>query len=276
MTAPLERQFGQIPGLKQMTSTSSFGSSVVTLQFDLKLDIDVAEQEVQAAINAGSTFLPPDLPNPPIYTKSNPADAPVLTLALTSSSLPLPQVQSLADTRLAPKISQLPGVGLVTISGGQKPAVRVRANPTALAAYDLSLTSVQQAIVCASVNMAKGSFDGPRQASTIGANDQLTSSQDYRAVIVAYRNGGPVRLSDVADVIDGVENTRQAAWVNQTPAVVLNIQRQPGANIITVVDSIKDLIPQLTAGLPSVDLSLGPDRPHRPPFARPCTTSSSS
>ncbi len=261
VTAPLERQFGQIPGLKQMTSTSSFGSSVVTLQFDLKLDIDVAEQEVQAAINAGSTFLPTDLPNPPIYTKSNPADAPVLTLALTSSTLPLPQVQSLADTRLAPKISQLPGVGLVTISGGQKPAVRVRANPTALAAYDLSLTSVQQAILSASVNMAKGSFDGPRQASTIGANDQLTSSKDYRSVIVAYRNGGPVRLSDVADVIDGVENTRQAAWVNQTPAVVLNIQRQPGANIITVVDSIKELIPQLTAGLPSsISVSVLTDR----------------
>ena len=261
VTAPLERQFGQIPGLKQMTSTSSFGSSVVTLQFDLKLDIDVAEQEVQAAINAGSTFLPTDLPNPPIYTKSNPADAPVLTLALTSASLPLPQVQSLADTRLAPKISQLPGVGLVTISGGQKPAVRVRANPTALAAYDLSLTSVQQAILSASVNMAKGSFDGPRQASTIGANDQLTSSKDYRSVIVAYRNGGPVRLSDVADVIDGVENTRQAAWVNQTPAVVLNIQRQPGANIITVVDSIKELIPQLTAGLPSsISVSVLTDR----------------
>ena len=234
---------------------------MVTLQFDLKLDIDVAEQEVQAAINAGSTFLPADLPNPPIYTKSNPADAPVLTLALTSTTLPLPQVQSLADTRLAPKISQLPGVGLVTISGGQKPAVRVRANPTALAAYDLSLTSVQQAILSASVNMAKGSFDGPRQAFTIGANDQLTSSQDYRSVIVAYRNGGPVRLSDVADVIDGVENTRQAAWVNLTPAVVLNIQRQPGANIITVVDSIKELIPQLTASLPSsISVSVLTDR----------------
>ena len=253
VTAPLERQFGQMPGLKQMTSTSSFGSSVVTLQFDLKLDIDVAEQEVQAAINAGVTFLPPDLPNPPIYTKSNPADAPVLTLALTSETLPLPQVQSLADTRLAPKISQLPGVGLVTISGGQKPAVRVQANPTALAAYDLSLTSVQQAIAQRQREQAKGTFDGPRQAYTIGANDQLTSSDDYRSLIVAYRNGGPVRLSDVADVIDGVENAHQAAWMNQTPAVILNIQRQPGANIIAVVDRIKALLPQLTAALPSVD-----------------------
>ena len=181
VTAPLERQFGQIPGLKQMTSSSSFGSSVITLQFDLTLDIDVAEQEVQAAINGGSTFLPPDLPNPPLYTKSNPADAPVLTLALTSATLPLSQVQALADTRLAPKIAQLPGVGLVSISGGQKPAVRVRVNPTALAAYGLSLTSVQQAIASASVNMAKGSFDGPRQASTIGANDQLTNSAEYRS-----------------------------------------------------------------------------------------------
>jgi multidrug efflux pump len=261
VTAPLERQFGQIPGLNQMTSTSSFGSSVITLQFDLALDIDVAEQEVQAAINGGSTFLPPDLPNPPIYTKSNPADAPVLTLALTSSTLPLPQVQALADTRLAPKISQLSGVGLVSISGGQKPAVRVRANPTALAAYQLSLDALQQAILTASVNMAKGSFDGPRQAFTIGANDQLTSSKDYRNVIVAYRNGAPVRLSDVADVVDDVENTHQAAWMNQTPAVILNIQRQPGANIITVVDSIKRLIPQLTASLPSsVSVSVLTDR----------------
>ena len=261
VTAPLERQFGQIPGLKQMTSSSSFGSSVITLQFDLTLDIDVAEQEVQAAINGGSTFLPPDLPNPPLYTKSNPADAPVLTLALTSATLPLPQVQALADTRLAPKIAQLPGVGLVSISGGQKPAVRVRVNPTALAAYGLSLSSVQQAIASASVNMAKGSFDGPRQASTIGANDQLTNSAEYRSVIVAYRNGGAVRLSDVASVIDDVENVRQAAWMNETPAVILNIQRQPGANIITVVDSIRRLLPQLTASLPpSVAVSSLTDR----------------
>jgi len=261
VTAPLERQFGQIPGLKQMTSSSSFGSSVITLQFDLTLDIDVAEQEVQAAINGGSTFLPPDLPNPPLYTKSNPADAPVLTLALTSATLPLPQIQALADTRLAPKIAQLPGVGLVSISGGQKPAVRVRVNPTALAAYGLSLTSVQQAIASASVNMAKGSFDGPRQASTIGANDQLTNSAEYRSVIVAYRNGGAVRLSDVASVIDDVENVHQAAWMNETPAVILNIQRQPGANIITVVDSIRRLLPQLTASLPtSVSVSSLTDR----------------
>jgi len=201
VTAPLERQFGQVPGLTQMTSTSSFGSSLITLQFTLELDIDVAEQEVQAAINAASTYLPRDLPNPPVYNKINPADAPVLTLALTSDTLPLWKVQDLADTRLAQKIAQLPGVGMVSISGGQKPAVRIRANPTALAAYALSLEDLRQAVAQASVNQAKGNFDGPRHAYTIGANDQLLSSDDYRQVVVAYRNGSPLRVGDVADVV---------------------------------------------------------------------------
>src|SRR4249920_3147696 len=232
VTAPLERQFGQMPGLKQMTSTSSFGSSVVTLQFDLSLDIDIAEQEVQAAVNASGTFLPRDLPNPPVYSKVNPADAPVLTLGLASKTLPLNQVQSLADTRLAPKISQLAGVGLVTISGGQKPAVRIQANPTALAAYGIGLPQLQQTIANANANQAKGTFDGPRQAYTIGANDQLTSGDAYKPLIVAYKDGGPVRISDVADVVDGVEDAHQAAWMDQTPAVIVNVQRQPGANTI--------------------------------------------
>ena len=261
VTAPLERQFGQMPGLKQMTSTSSFGSSVITLQFDLALNIDIAEQEVQAAVNASGTFLPRDLPNPPVYSKVNPADAPVLTLALTSKELPLSQVQSLADTRLAPKISQLPGVGLVSISGGQKPAVRVQANPTALAAYGIGLSQLQTAIANANANQAKGTFDGPRQAYTIGANDQLTSGDAYRPLVVAYRDGGPVRLSDVAQVIDSVEDQRQAAWMNRTPAVIVNVQRQPGANTIAVVDSIKTLLPQLTATLPpAVSVSVLTDR----------------
>jgi multidrug efflux pump len=251
VTAPLERQFGQVPGLKQMMSTSSFGSSLITLQFSLDLDIDVAEQEVQAAINAATTYLPKDLPSPPIYSKTNPADAPVLTLALTSETLPLSEIQDLADTRLAQKISQLPGVGLVTISGGQKPAVRVQANPTALASYDLGLEDVRAAIAQANVNQAKGNFDGAHQAYTIGANDQLLESADYKPLIVAYRNGGPVRLSDVADVYDDAENVRQAAWMNTVPAVIMNIQRQPGANIIGVVDRIEKLLPQLTASLPS-------------------------
>jgi multidrug efflux pump len=251
VTAPLERQFGQMPGLKQMTSSSSFGSSVVTLQFTLDLDMDVAEQEVQAAINAAATFLPRDLPNPPIYSKTNPADAPILTLALTSQTLPLSKVQDLADTRLAQKISQLPGVGLVTLSGGQKPAVRVQANPSALASYNLSLEDLRSTVAAANVNQAKGNFDGEQQAYTIGANDQLLSSDNYRSVIVAYRNGGPVRLSDVADVIDDTENVRQAAWMNTVPAVILNVQRQPGANIISVVDRIEKLLPQLKASLPS-------------------------
>src|SRR5437899_2520070 len=261
VTAPLERQFGQVPGLNQMTSTSSDGSSVITLQFSLDLNIDVAEQEVQAAINAASTFLPSDLPNPPIYAKTNPADAPILTLALTSKTLPLPKIEDLADTRLAQKISQLSGVGLVSISGGQKPAVRIQANPTALSSYGLTLEEVRTAIAQANVNQAKGNFDGPYQAYTIAANDQLLSSDQYRPLVIAYRNGAPIRLSDVATVIDDVENVKQAAWMNQVPAVIVNIQRQPGANIITVVDRIKNLLPQLKASLPSsVDLSILTDR----------------
>src|SRR6266540_1633267 len=251
VTAPLERQFGQMPGLNQMTSTSSFGCSLITLQFDLDLSLDVAEQEVQASINAGTTFLPRDLPNPPIYSKTNPADAPVLTLALTSDTLPLSKVEDLADTRLAQKISQLPGVGLVSVSGGQKPAVRIQANPTALAAYGLSLEDLRNAVALSNVNQAKGNFDGPKQAYTINANDQQTSSDSYRSTIIAYRDGAPVRLSDVANVIDDAENVKQAAWVNATPAVILNIQRQPGANIIGVVDRVKALLPQLKASLPS-------------------------
>ena len=261
VTAPLERQFGQLPGLQQMTSTSSFGSAAVTLQFALDLDIDVAEQEVQAAINAAGTYLPRDLPNPPIYSKSNPADAPVLTLALTSKTLPLSQVQDSADTRLAQKISQLSGVGLVSVSGGQKPAVRIQANPTALASYGLSLEDLRTALAQANVNQAKGNFDGLRQAYTISANDQLVTGGAYRPLIVAYRNGGPVRLSDVADVTDGVENATQAAWTGTLPAVIVNIQRQPGANIISVVDRIQKLLPQLTASLPaSVQVSVLTDR----------------
>src|SRR5712664_3577356 len=251
VTAPLERQFGQVPGLSQMTSTSSLGSSLITLQFNLDQNIDVAEQEVQAAINSSGTYLPTDLPNPPIYSKVNPADAPILTLALTSSTLPLSKVEDLADTMLAQKISQLPGVGLVSISGGQRPAVRIQANPTALASYGLSLEDLRTALSQANVDQAKGTFDGLHQAYTIGANDQLISSDSYRPVIVAYRNGAPVRLTDVATVLDGVENVKQAAWANQNPAVILNIQRQPGANIIAVVDRVTKLLPQLKGALPA-------------------------
>jgi multidrug efflux pump len=261
ITAPLERQFGQLPGLNQMTSISSGGSSIIILQFVLSLNIDVAEQEVQAAINAAQTYLPTGLPSPPIYSKSNPADAPILTLALSSKALPLPQVEDFADTRLAQKISQLPGVGLVTITGGQKPAVRVQANPTALSSYGLNLDDVRVALQQTSVNQAKGNFDGPQQAYQINANDQLLSSQDYRSVVVAYRNGAPVILSDVAQVLDDVENSRLAAWMNETPAVIVNIQRQPGANIIQVVDRVKKLLPQLKSNLPaSIDVSILTDR----------------
>src|SRR5690349_16939070 len=261
ITAPLERQFGQMPGLKQMSSTSSGGASVITLQFSLELTLDVAEQEVQAAINAGSNFLPTDLPAPPVYSKVNPADAPILTLGLTSKTLPLPQVQNLADTRLAQKISQLTGVGLVTLSGGQRPAVRVQANPKALASNNLSLDDVRTAIGAANVNQAKGSFDGPQRAYTIDANDQLRSAAEYKAIIVAYRNGAPVFLSDVADIVDDAENVRLAAWMNDAPAVIMNIQRQPGANVIEVVDRVKALLPQLRASLPAgVDVAVLTDR----------------
>ena len=261
VTAPLERQFGQLPGLKQMTSTSSAGSSVITLQFDLALALDIAEQQVQAAINAAASFLPKDLPNPPVYSKVNPADAPVLTLALTSDALALTAIQDLADTRLVQKIAQLPGVGLVSLSGGQKPAVRIQVNPALLAGYGLTLEDVRNAVAAANVNQAKGSLDGPYQAYTIGANDQLHQSAQYRTLVVAYRNNAPVQLADVADVIDGAENVRQAAWMNDRPAIVVNIQRQPGANIIEVVDRVKRLLPQLAAGLPaSVKVEVLTDR----------------
>ena len=261
VTAPLERQFGEVPGLSQMTSTSSAGSSVIVLQFELNLDIDVAEQEVQASINSEQTFLPPDLPTPPIYSKTNPADTPVLTLALTSQTVPLSQVEDLADTRLAQKISQLQGVGLVSISGGQKPAVRVQVNPTALSSYGINLEDVRAALQQTSLDSAKGNFDGARQDYQIDANDQLLTSADFRSVVVAYRNGAPVVLSDVANVVDGAENVDQAAWMNNTPAVILNIQRQPGANIIQVVDRIKKLLPVLQTNLPAaVHVSILNDR----------------
>ena len=251
VTAPLERQFAQVPGLTQMTSTSSEGCSRITLRFALDLDIDVATQQVQAAIAAAAAYLPRDLPNPPIYTKTNPADAPILTLALTSETLPLTRVQDLADTLLAQKISQLSGVGMVSLSGGQKPAIRIQANPVALSAVGMNLEDLRGALVQASVNQAKGSFDGRRQAHTIAADDQLLTSDAFRRLIVGYRNDAPIRLTDVATVVDGAENVRQAAWMNDVPAVIVNIQRQPGANIIDVVDRIKALLPQLEASLPA-------------------------
>jgi multidrug efflux pump len=261
ITAPLERQFGELPGLNQMTSISSGGSSIITLQFVLNLNIDVAEQEVQAAINAAQTYLPPGLPAPPIYSKSNPADAPILTLAISSKNFPLSQVEDYTDTRLAQKIAQVTGVGLVTISGGQKPSIRIQVNPAKLLAYGINLDDVRTALQQTSVNQALGNFDGVHQAYEINANDQLLTSKDYQSVVVTYRNGAPVVLSDVATVIDGVENTKLAAWKNTTPAVILNVQRQPGANIIQVVDRVKKLLPQLKANLPaSMDVSILTDR----------------
>ncbi|HXP40649.1 MAG TPA: efflux RND transporter permease subunit, partial [Candidatus Acidoferrales bacterium] len=261
VTAPLERQFGQVPGLNQMTSTSSDGSSVIVLQFSLQLNIDVAEQEVQAAINAAQSFLPSDLPTPPIYSKTNPADTPILTLALTSKTIPLSQVEDLADTRLAQKIAQLPGVGLVSISGGQKPAIRVQVNPTALSSYGINLEDVRTALQQTSLNSAKGNFDGPQQDYQIDANDQLLTSKDFQKVVVAYHNGSPVVLSEVANVVDDVENIKEAAWMNLTPAVIVNIQRQPGANIIQVVDRIKTLLPLLQTSLPAaVEVTVLTDR----------------
>ena len=251
VTAPLERQFGQLQGLSQMTSTSSGGSSVIVLQFALSLDIDIAEEEVQSSINASQSFLPSNLPSPPVYSKTNPADAPVLTLAVTSNSIPLSQVEDMVDTRLAPKLSQLSGVGLVSISGGQKPAVRIQANPTALSSYGLNLEDLRTALTVQSVNAAKGNFDGPNQDYLINANDQLETSSDYRNVVVAYRNGAPIMLRDVAQVVDGIENNKQAAWMNETPAVIVNIQRQPGANTISVVKAIKAILPQLEVNLPA-------------------------
>lgn len=261
ITSPLERQFGQMPGLSEMTSTSSDGASVVTLQFDLSMSLDVAEQEVQEAINAAATYLPVDLPTPPVYSKVNPADTPVMTVALNSKTLPLSQVEDFADTRLALKLSQISGVGLVSISGGQRPAVRIQANPTALASYGLTLESLRTAIVNANVNTAKGSFNGPEQSYIINTNDQLLASQEYLPIIVAYNNGAPVRLSDVAQAKDDVENVKQAAWMNLEPAVIMNIQRQPGTNVIAVVDKIKQLFPQLRANLPpAIAVNLLTDR----------------
>ena len=261
VTAPLERQLGQMAGLNQMTSTSSNGAMNITLQFSLATGLDVAEQEVQAAINAASTYLPADLPNAPVYNKVNPADARILTLALTSASMPLPQVEDFADTRLAQKISQLPGVGLVSISGGQRPAVRIQANPTALSAYGLTLEDLRAAIIAANVNTPKGSFDGPRQSFTINSNDQLLAGAEYRPLIIAYNRGRPVRVSDVATALDAAENNREAAWMNTTPAIILNIQRQPGANVIAVVDRIKQLLPKIQAGMPgAIQLSILTDR----------------
>jgi multidrug efflux pump len=261
VTAPLERQFGQMPGLKQMTSVSSGGGSVITLEFNLDENIDIAEQEVQAAINASNNFLPTDLPNPPIYSKVNPADAPIMTLALYSDTLPLDKIEDAADTNLAQKISQVTGVGLVSIAGGQKPAIRIQANPTQLAAYGLSLEDLRTAVSAANVDQAKGTLSGNRQSYTIGANDQLLSSGDYKPIIIAYRNGAAVRASDVATIVDAAENTQQAAWMNRQPAVIVNIQRQPGANIIAVVDRITKLLPQLQTSMPaSVQVKVLTDR----------------
>ena len=261
VTAPLEQQFGQMPGLAQMTSASSGGASVITMQFDLSLDIDVAEQEVQAAINAATNFLPADLPAPPIYAKVNPADAPIITLAVTSASLKLTEVEDLADTRLAMKISQLPGVGLVSVAGGQRPAVRIRIRPQALAAYGLAIDDVRSTITNFNVNIPKGGFDGPRQASTINANDQITSAAQYGDIVLAWRNGAPVHLSDVADIVEGAENTQLAAWADRTPAIILSVRRQPGANVIKVVEEIRRLLPGIRASLPAaLDVRVLSDR----------------
>jgi multidrug efflux pump len=261
ITAPLERQFGQMPGLKQMSSTSSGGASVVTLQFELTLDLDSAEQEVQAAINASNNLLPTDIPSPPIYSKVNPADAAILTLAITSKTMKMTEVQNLVDTRLAQKISQVAGVGLVTLTGGQRPAVRVQVNPKAAASQGLALEDIRNAVGAANTNQAKGSFDGPARAYTIDANDQLRSADEYRAIIIAYRNGAPITLGDIADVVEDAENNKLAAWMNQTPAIILNVQKQPGANVIQVVDSVKQLLPQLTSTLPAaIDVQLLTDR----------------
>lgn len=269
VSAPLERQFGQMPGLARMASTSAAGVSIVTLQFDLGLAIDVAEQEVQAAINAGSSLLPTDLPAPPVYAKVNPADAPVLTLAISSDTLPLTEVQNLVNTRLAQKISQVPGVGLVTLAGGQRPAVRIQADTKALASHGIGLDTLRSAISAANANSAKGSFDGPQRAYTINANDQLLTAEDYKRLVVSWKNGAPVRMVDVARVVDGAENDRLRAWAGigaapeatLTPAIILNVQRQPGANVISTVDSIQRQLPELQAGLPaSLDVQVLADR----------------
>src|SRR5256714_570232 len=261
VTAPLEPQFGQMPGLREMSSISSAGASVVTLQFDLSLNLDIAEQEVQAAINAAGNLLPQNLPAPPIYAKVNPADAPILTLAVMSESMAMTQVEDIADTRIAQKISQLPGVGLVSINGGQRPAVRIQANLQALAAYGLNIDDLRTTIANSNSNAPKGNFDGATRSYTINANDQIQSPQDYANIVVAYRNGAPVHLSDVATVVQSAENVKLGSWMNSTPAILLNVQRQPGANVISVVDSIKQLLPDIRTSLPSsVDVVVLTDR----------------
>src|SRR6201996_3626581 len=261
ITAPLEKQLGQMPGLSQMTSTSSAGASVITLTFTLTLPIDVAEQEVQAAISAGQNLLPQDLPAPPIYAKFNPADAPVLTLGITSNVMLLTEVQDMAETRIAQKISQLKGVGVVSISGGQRPAVRIVANPRALAAYGLNLDDLRTTINVANQNGPKGTLDGPARSYTINTNDQVKSADEYGNIIVAYKNGSPVRMKDVATLVEGAENTKLGGWMNQTPAVILNVQRQPGANVVDVVNRIHSLLPELKAALPpGVDVDILTDR----------------
>src|SRR6201988_2170819 len=261
VTAPLERQFGQMPGLNQMTSASSAGPSVVTLQFPLDLSLDVAEQQVQAAINAAGNLLPSDLPAPPIYSKVNPADAPILTLAVTSKTMALTDLEDLSETRLAQRISQLSGVGLVTISGGQRPAVRIQVHPQSLAAYGLNVDDVRTTLGNLNVNTPKGNFDGPTQALTINANDQVTSADQYRTLIVAYRNGAPVRLSDVATIVSGPENSKLGAWADTTTAIIINVQRKPCANIIAVVDRIQTVLPEILAALPAaVNVSVMSDR----------------
>lgn len=263
ITAPLERHLGQIPGLRQMSSTSSGGASVITLQFGLNVDLGVAEQEVQAAMNTAQNLLPNDLPTPPIYRKVNPADAPILTLAISSDSLPLPEVHDMVDTRMAQKLAQLSGVGMVSLAGGQRPALRVLVNPMALASYGLSLDNVRQTIAATNVNQPKGSFDGPTRSTMLDANDQIRSVKDYRELIVNYQDGAPLRLGDVATIVDGAEDRFLAAWANEQPAVLLNVQRQPGANVIKVTDRVRQLLPQLTATLPdSVDVTLLTDRTH--------------
>ncbi|HLY53815.1 MAG TPA: efflux RND transporter permease subunit, partial [Steroidobacteraceae bacterium] len=251
VTAPLEVQFGQMPGLNQMSSTSSGGASVITLQFSLNLSLDVAEQEVQAAINAAGNLLPADLPAPPIYAKVNPADAPILTLGITSTTLPLTQLEDLADTRLAQKISQIEGVGLVSVSGGQRPSVRIIANVRALAGYGLNIDDLRTTIANSNVNSPKGTLDGPSRSWSLNANDQIQSPQEYEGIIVAYRNGNPVRLADVARVTSGAQNVYLAGWVNDTPGIILNIRRQPGANVIQVVDRIRKLLPSLSDSMPA-------------------------
>ena len=261
VTAPLERRFGQIPGLKQMSSTSSGGASVVTLQFGLDVDLGVAEQEVQAAISAAGSFLPNDLPVPPIYRKVNPADTPILTLAVTSATRPLPEIYDLVDTRMAQRLAQIPGVGLVSLAGGQRPAVRIEVNPVALAAANLSTSDIRSAISAANVNLPKGSFDGPTRAVMLDANDQMRSIEEYRDLVLTYRDGAMLRLRDVATVEEGPENRFLAAWSGDTPAVLVNIQRQPGANVIEVVDAVRELLPRLTATMPrGVDVTILSDR----------------